>query len=483
MYWLAIIASTAFVGLFAVTWFLFGGFFSSSAVSPISFESHGSQEVVGVEPSCPKHSFPLNRPSDVVFATGADEQSDVAETDRDERFLIHNNAQMRALFRCMEDGTCAENQEKVIIVQSYFLAGTHAGWTGGESIWGRSVLESFANLGYTYLFSPTIQQTIHFYRLLPHNTISIWAEPSMVEFCLAPPTNHVPTPEPWTPFPAKCLKTPQNPTGIPLWKILAFYFWPGSPHPLGANWTLSPEPYELQKPGTGSVYLGYSVQDTCALVPFVPHAERETSGKKTAYVMAKQLAYFAPDMGAAWPTDFYDAAAQETGVLFVVGADPDDRFDESVLPQGMLNHGRLEQKEFLGRLGKASVLIGIGNPANSPSPYDALCLGVPFINPIIKWNESDPWNKQHWESQHPLVALLGEPYVYNVHVGDKEGFVRAIREALHKPIESYVLDRMRKEQVQARVHAVLETDWRTMAAELLERRADGDETAPVSPSS
>lgn len=42
---------------------------------------------------------------------------------------------------------------------------------------------------------------------------------------------------------------------------------------------------------------------------------------------------------------------------------------------------------------------------------------------------------------------------------------------------------MRKEKVQARVHAVLETDWRTMAAELLERHTDGDETAPVSPSS
>lgn len=44
---------------------------------------------------------------------------------------------------------------------------------------------------------------------------------------------------------------------------------------------------------------------------------------------------------------------------------------------------------------------------------------------------------------------------------------------------SYVLDRMRKSEIQRRVEAVLETDWKKEAEAVLERRESGEEEGPV----
>ncbi|KAJ7837972.1 hypothetical protein B0H14DRAFT_2362018, partial [Mycena olivaceomarginata] len=111
---------------------------------------------------------------------------------------------------------------------------------------------------------------------------------------------------------------------------------------------------------------------------------------------------------------------------------------------------------------------------SSPTPYEALCLGVPFINPILGWDKNDPTNKTRWNSQHDTLKHLDPPYVYNVFKGDKEGFVNAVVEASSHPIESLVLDDMRMGAVEARVAAIMETDWKAEAAELLaERQASG----------
>ena len=36
-----------------------------------------------------------------------------------------------------------------------------------------------------------------------------------------------------------------NPEGIPPWKLFSFSYWAGGYNPLGAQWTVSPEPYSL----------------------------------------------------------------------------------------------------------------------------------------------------------------------------------------------------------------------------------------------
>lgn len=39
---------------------------------------------------------------------------------------------------------------------------------------------------------------------------------------------------------------------------------------------------------------------------------------------------------------------------------------------------------------------GIGLPLVSPTPYEALCMGIPFINPIINWLTWDIDNQSGW---------------------------------------------------------------------------------------
>ncbi|KAJ7291570.1 hypothetical protein C8J57DRAFT_1458379 [Mycena rebaudengoi] len=100
-----------------------------------------------------------------------------------------------------------------------------------------------------------------------------------------------------------------------------------------------------------------------------------------------------------------------------------------------------------------------GRTRRSPTPYDALCLGVPFLNPV---------------SRHGTLKYLDPPYVYNVFKGDKDGFLRAVADAIAHPIESFILDTMRMSSVENRLAAILETEWKKEAAALLaERQASG----------
>ena len=118
-----------------------------------------------------------------------------------------------------------------------------------------------------------------------------------------------------------------------------------------------------------------------------------------AYVMAKRLAYLQDE---AWPLHFYEAASNTTGLQFIIGARDDDRHVD--LPPGLTNYGFMAQPAFMDALSKSLLLVGVGRPATcvcsvisvtlfcsvnirllarSPTPYEALCLGVPFINPIL----------------------------------------------------------------------------------------------------
>lgn len=85
-----------------------------------------------------------------------------------------------------------------------------------------------------------------------------------------------------------------------------------------------------------------------------------------------------------------------------------------------------------------------------------------------------------------MLKLLDPPYVYNVFKDDLDGFIKAIEAARANPIDrsvshesadtsvhlfqlSYVLERMRMSLVTRRVQNLVETDWKSHAAELLEK--------------
>lgn len=43
---------------------------------------------------------------------------------------------------------------------------------------------------------------------------------------------------------------------------------------------------------------------------------------------------------------------------------------------------KLSSAEFVHEVGQSRMMVGVGGPWWSPSPYNALCQGVPFLNPV-----------------------------------------------------------------------------------------------------
>jgi hypothetical protein len=54
------------------------------------------------------------------------------------------------------------------------------------------------------------------------------------------------------------------------------------------------------------------------------------------------------------------------------------------LPETVRNMGKLTPEKFAAEVKESKALLGIGSPGWSPSPYHALCQGVPFINPVSR---------------------------------------------------------------------------------------------------
>ena len=214
--------------------------------------------------------------------------------------------------------------------------------------------------------------------------------------------------------------------------MLSFHFWPGSQNPLGSAWTLSPENFALlgSENSVENVYLGYSVENTCTQMPTSPFADRP----KQAYILAKRLAYF----GREYLWTGIDLENPPFEISFLAGIKDLGSEANVTLPKGIKDLGFLDKSTFYRHVSESRVLLGIGQPTLSPSPYDALCMGVPFINPVLSWDKEDPENRTKWETQHKVLQYQGPPYVYNVKKNDKEGFWAALRSAMDTPIDRYV---------------------------------------------
>lgn len=149
-------------------------------------------------------------------------------------------------------------------------------------------------------------------------------------------------------------------------------------------------------------YVGYSVEPSCSKQPFIPHVERATfssislpaldpsqlagSGdaispslpppstvRGQAYLLAKHLYYFTDAIERAWPPSAWQRVKEETGLELIIGSRGEDEIEQ---PQGLTNLGFLTQDRFLNEVAKSRVLIGVGQPFTSPTPYEALCLGT-----------------------------------------------------------------------------------------------------------
>ncbi len=197
---------------------------------------------------------------------------------------------------------------------------------------------------------------------------------------------------------ATCLKSPTNPHGIPLWRLLAFHYWDTPAHPLGAAWTLSPSPH------AGHRFVSYTIEAACQAHPFVPHGARPDP--QQVYLFGKQSSYFSPKstVPCPWTIAFFArlAGAFRRPVRVVLGATNDDAAADALLAQHtntLHNLGKMLPDAFLAALAQSAVFVGVGRPAISPSPFDALCVGVPFVNPVVVWDTADPLDKRKWVAQ------------------------------------------------------------------------------------
>ncbi|KAJ7740871.1 hypothetical protein B0H14DRAFT_477129 [Mycena olivaceomarginata] len=373
-------------------------------------------------------------------------------------WINENQKTTYALFHCISRGDCAQNQTKVVLIAQFdFIDPMEGGFIGGEAIWAGSTIRALDNMGYSVLYARNLDTAGQLYTIYGHLVKMVIASPGDIEHCVGE---------------ERCARTAANPAGIPLWKFFAFHFWSQAAHPLGSKWTLSPEDYHTNS------YLGYSIEAQCSRYPFILHSER----KRQAYILAKFLNFFTPEQ-RAWQPDFFDAAANATRVSFVMASV--ELSDMPKLRPGELSPsieniaraGELfSQDEFYHILSHSVALVGVGHPEISPTPYDALCLGVPFVNPIVAWDTNDPNDRTRWTTQHDLLIEFSAPYVYHVFKGDRDGFVNAIKSAAENPIESYVLERMKIGSVEYRLGKILEHDWRAEAAELLQARKAGLES-------
>ncbi|KAJ7740045.1 hypothetical protein DFH07DRAFT_751970 [Mycena maculata] len=365
-------------------------------------------------------------------------------------WLSHNDIAIQGLFRCLETSTCGENQTKVVVLgYNAFLNEIEESHEGGEVVWCKSTVRALGSLGYTYLYTQNNERTLQLYHIFRGLIKAIFIEEQETNACFNDP---------------KCVMSSRNPSGIPVWKMFNFNWWTGAVGPLANNWTLNPEDYRLEGKGYApNKYLGYSIEPGCSMRPFIPHAERE----RRAYVLAKEMHYFGPKI-RAWDPDFYDAAYEAVDIEFVSGVRGEPTTD---FPHRLKNLGYMTPKRFYDQLSRSLVLVGVGFPLTSPTPYDALCLGVPFINPVMDWDVGDPLNRDKWSVQHGMLKHLEPPYVYHVFKGDRDGFVKAVKDAVAHPIDSYILDRMTMQAVERRLGNILSADWETEALTFCRGRA------------
>lgn len=169
-----------------------------------------------------------------------------------------------------------------------------------------------------------------------------------------------------------------------------FYYFPAPFSTIvGNKWVVTSEPPQGNW-DTGT-YLGYALEQETNK-PIVPFNQRPYR----VYVLGKCPTYFYDTKGRqVWDLDFFERVTKELreekwpDFEIVAGMRTDCQNEEQIkkdgaqpVPAGVRNFGALNATEFDELLGSARLLLGLGSPGLSPSPYRALARGLPFLNPV-----------------------------------------------------------------------------------------------------
>ncbi|WVR03863.1 hypothetical protein IAU60_000861 [Kwoniella sp. DSM 27419] len=383
---------------------------------------------------------------------------------------------------CIETNTCGTGEETVVILASFHFNNALTGRTGGEDIWALSTIESLTSLNYTLLYTQSAMDTLTLYSVLSHRVKLVIWEGSELKACLKRNESNwqdlelAHTPGHWQQDEGRygCIMREGYEEGIPLSKSFTFHFWEGPENPLGRAFTLAPEDWSQWHNGVGNRYLGYSIETRCRAVKLP--LDRQHRGM----VLGKRSNYFdTTTRDWAWGSnhtldqiirDIPSAAEGSEGEeakfeMIATGGVKKDGAPEQLYDGPIRNLGLLKQDEWYQTLAASKFLLGVGKPLLSPSPYDALCFGVPFINPITWWNKSNPSDWTVWDTQHNGLRSIPAPYVYHVQKGNMEQLEDAMLSAVDNPIGRYIPPLMTVDAVRERHRLLVETDH-TVEAEL-----------------
>ncbi|KAJ7139984.1 hypothetical protein C8R43DRAFT_1131722 [Mycena crocata] len=407
------------------------------------------------------------RPSDNLAPQKAREFIDRLNTIRDIAFSphykfmqVHNLDNVERLLQYLARVEAGEPlpPPSVVLSSWHFHSTCYETSSNGEVQWMRPLLQLMQEQDIFIIYAAFPDKTFHKdFKLIGNDLIThAWIDDEHVIWCFQDPEH--------------CIQSPQNPDGVPLWKMFAFTFWGSLPksgkwlppatsntswsfNPLGREWNLVP--YQMPE---GHFFLGYHYQ-SCQALDYVPLEKRPDQ----IVILAKKSEYFHSKL-LFLKQSLYTRLKNVTGYDIITNAKVDDGFP---LPDGLTNVGLLPSAEYDLELANTKALLGIGSPQISPTPYASLCRGVPVVIPY-RSNTGCPARPDPSEycgfyedvHQHGPAARIGEPYIYTVDVtGPVEDIIETIQRAATTPIEPFEPEEMRIDSVRQRLLDYFDIDW------------------------
>ncbi|TXT10841.1 hypothetical protein VHUM_02346 [Vanrija humicola] len=165
-------------------------------------------------------------------------------------------------------------------------------------------------------------------------------------------------------------------------------------------------------------WLGYPLHPSPEETKITPWHER----KNRVWVMTKEAHLFHNGHQQVYNLSFFTDAHNELSKEFegfeFVGGWMDHRTDEqkaaNPIPKEVKNFGRLNSTEFDREYASSRMMLGVGSPPLSPSPYRAMSRAVPFGHPHRLRDdlkpEDDPQDDRNWGyRQHEGMQRVPEP--------------------------------------------------------------------------
>ncbi|BEJ16770.1 hypothetical protein CspHIS471_0601710 [Cutaneotrichosporon sp. HIS471] len=425
---------------------------------------------------------------------------------------IPNKQSLLAAERCVLGITKCPDRPLILIDFFFWHRASRDLWGPGEAVWGWPVVRLFTNkltqldgiraAGFVPIFingrdEKGFMGTWDLARALPSSIHMYMTDANVAVRCLLDP--RCVRPEDYVPHANESLRFPDAPADkvgvLPSWRVLGLSFWgarpnkwKGTPHPcrdwgqcgdeewpfhiLGNKWVLTPYAYP------GHTHVPMSIEQACLALPPVTQEDKDQAD--AVIVLAKLPQYFhvGPAKTAVAAFGRIRDAITPTKLWT---ATTDNEIERYPLPEAVTQLGKQDPETYQGLVGKARALLGIGLPVISPTPYEALCRGVPVILPYTDPKMPTPqpgWSMYGMSYQHGPLQALGEPYVYSYNVHDPDDLLDKLQRALRTPIEPFIPEDMKTSAVHARIREVLLHNWEGEYNRILREREGGMPSYP-----